>query len=78
MIRSMLYAATGLIVGLLIGIGVTSSHMITHIERMDHLINEYGLNTFLYGCVEGRRSEMSCLDVTRQNEANIILPEYVK
>lgn len=78
MTRILLYAASGVIVGLLLGVGITSSYMIRHLDRMEEAINLYGLNSFLYGCTEGQQSDTSCLDITKNNENNIVLPKNIE
>jgi hypothetical protein len=76
--RTAFYAISGLLIGLMIGVTVMSSAMIDQFDRIEAATNVYGLNTFLFGCIESRRSKLSCLDITRQNEKHIILPDSVE
>jgi hypothetical protein len=76
--RTVFYAVSSLLIGLIIGVTAMSSVMIDQFERIEAAANIYGLNTFLFGCVESRRSKLSCLDITRQNEKHIILPDSVE
>lgn len=73
-ISRVLYILLGVIIGFLISIGMVSNAGIENIKRIEVVVNEYGLNAFMYGCIEGRKSDLSCYDVTKENEKNITLP----
>lgn len=78
MLRLLTYTVSGMVVGMILGVGAVSTYMIDYLDRLEKSVNVYGLNTFLYGCIEGKRSSASCVDITRKNENNITLPDSVE
>lgn len=74
MINRILYTLSGIIIGFLIGVTMMSDHMVKRLEAIEEATDFYGLNTFMYGCAQGRKSKLSCRDVTKENEKNITLP----
>lgn len=76
MIKGVLYTLSGTVIGFLIGVTVISDQATKRLEAIEEATDFYGLNVFMYGCVQGRKSKLSCHDVTKQNERNIILPRF--
>lgn len=74
MINRILYTLSGIVIGLLIGVTMMSDYMVKRLEAIEEATDVYGLNVFMYGCVQGRKSKLSCRNVTKKNENNITLP----